>query len=85
MGQQICIATDPPVFLQRVKGILEKMSEPKICRSLLWQFPAFKVPLISGTGGQQAGEESNTSFIVFLMLGAADVRCFKCRFLSEEM
>lgn len=53
--------------------------------TLLWQFPGFEVSLVSGTAGQQAGEESSTGFIVFQMLGAADVRCHKCSFFARRV
>lgn len=89
VGQQIHIAAGTPVFLQRFKGVLEKLSDSKLCHSLLWQFPGFEVSLVSGTAGQQAGEESSTGYIVIQVRRAADVRCCKCkcferRFVGEE-
>lgn len=32
-----------------------------------------------------AVEESNTNFIVFPMLGDADIGCFKCRFFERRV
>lgn len=40
---------------------------------------------ISGTAGQQAGEESSTGFVVFQMLRAAHVRYYKCRFSERRV
>lgn len=81
----MCIAGGPSVFLQRVRGVLEKLSDSELCHSFLWQFPEFEVSLVSGTAGQQTGQESSTGFIAFQMLGLLMLGAVSVGFLRGEL